>query len=188
MLLETQDSGDVWSVSGGLERNVEAYKKRLADCDGPRRNDLDGRGNLSEEALGEFARFFLSVCIDQATFMESLVQPDRLRARIILWAQEEVRLGMLPPKSGIILEAVLYRGELPRADAAGVVGASERHARRIVSALVKRGVLISDSARRCALSFRRRWPRVGCLGCFPRRQSRQIAFEAPRLRTNRLQT
>jgi len=30
---------------------------------------------------------------------------------------------MLPPKSGIILEAVLYRGELPRADAAGVVGA-----------------------------------------------------------------
>jgi inactivated superfamily I helicase len=28
-----------------------------------------------------------------------------------------------------------------------VVGASERHARRIVSALMKRGVLISDSAR-----------------------------------------
>ena len=146
MLLETLDTGAVWSVSRGLARSVEAYKKRLADCDGSRRNDLDGRGNLSEEALGEFARFFLSVCIDQATFMESLVQPDRLRARITLWAQEEVRLGMLPPKSGIILEAVLYRGELPRADAAGVVGASERHARRIVSALMKRGVLISDSA------------------------------------------
>jgi Fic family protein len=147
MLLETLDTGAVWSVSRGLARSVEAYKKRLADCDGSRRNDLDGRGNLSEEALGEFARFFLSVCIDQATFMESLVQPDRLRARITLWAEEEVRLGMLPPKSGIILEAVLYRGELPRADAAGVVGASERHARRIVSALMKRGVLISDSAR-----------------------------------------
>ena len=147
MLLETLDTGAVWSVSRGLARSVEAYKKRLAERDGSRRNDLDGRGNLSEEALGEFARFFLSVCIDQATFMESLVQPDRLRARITLWAQEEVRLGMLPPKSGIILEAVLYRGELPRADAAGVVGASERHARRIVSALVKRGVLISDSAR-----------------------------------------
>src|SRR5712664_2460689 len=147
MLLETLDTGAVWSVSRGLAPKAEAYKKCLADCDGPRRNDFDGRGNLSEEALGEFARFFLSVCIDQATFMESLVQPDRLRARITLWAQEEVRLGMLPPKSGIILEAVLYRGELPRADAAGVVGASERHARRIVSALMKRGVLISDSAR-----------------------------------------
>ncbi len=144
MLLETLDTGAVWSVSRGLAHSVEAYEKCLADCDGPRRNDLDGRGNLTEEALAEFARFFLSVC---TTFMESLVQPDRLRARITLWAQEEVRLGMLPPKSGIILEAVLYRGELPRADAAGVVGASERHARRIVSALMKRGVLISDSAR-----------------------------------------
>ena len=35
----------------------------------------------------------------------------------------------------------------PRADAAGVVGAGERHARRIVSALMERGVLTADSAR-----------------------------------------
>ncbi len=147
MLLEVLDTGGVWSVARGLARNVEAYKKHLADCDGPRRNDLDGRGNLSEEALAQFGRFFLSVCIDQVTFMESLVQPERLRVRIVLWAEEEVRLGALPPKSTSILEAVLYRGELPRGDAAGVVGASERHARRIVSALMERGVLTADSAR-----------------------------------------
>lgn len=79
--------------------------------------------------------------------MEGLVQPERLRARIALWAEEEVRLGALPPKSTNILEAVLYRGELPRGDAASVVGASERHARRIVSALMERGVLTADSAR-----------------------------------------
>ena len=42
---------------------------------------------------------------------------------------------------------MLYRGELPRGDAAGAVGAGERHARRIVSALIERGVLASDSAR-----------------------------------------
>src|SRR3989442_2951476 len=59
MLLETLDTGAVWSVARGLARNVEAYKKHLADCDGPRRNDLDGRGQLSEEALAEFSRFFL---------------------------------------------------------------------------------------------------------------------------------
>jgi Fic family protein len=147
MLLESLDTGGVWSVARGLARNVEAYKRRLADADGPRRNDLDGRGNLSEEALAEFARFFLSVCIDQVTFMESLVQPDRLRARIVLWAEEEVRIGTLPSKSTSILEAVLYRGELPRGEAAGVVGASGRHARRIVSALIERGVLTADSAR-----------------------------------------
>jgi len=147
MLLETLDTGAVWSVARGLARNVEAYKRHLADCDGPRRNDLDGRGALSEEALVGFANFFLGICIDQVKFMESLVQPERLRARIVLWAEEEVRLGTLPPKSGSILEAVLYRGELPRADAAGVVGAGDRHARRIVSALMEQGVLTADGVR-----------------------------------------
>jgi len=58
MLLETLDTGAVWSVSRGLARSVEAYKKRLADCDGSRRNDLDGRGNLSEEALGRICKIF----------------------------------------------------------------------------------------------------------------------------------
>ncbi len=147
MLLETLDTGAVWSVARGLARNVEAYKGHLAACDRTRRNDLDGRGNLSEEALAEFTGFFLRTCIDQVTFMEGLMQPDRLRARILLWAEEEIRLNALPPKSGSILEAVLYRGELPRADAAGAAGVGERHARRIVSALMERGVLTADSAR-----------------------------------------
>lgn len=56
------------------------YKKHLADCAGPRRNDFDGGSNLSEAALAEFARFFLSMCIDQVTFMEKLVQAERLGA------------------------------------------------------------------------------------------------------------
>ena len=146
-LLEALDTGAVWSVARGLARNVEAYKKHLADCDGPRRSDLDGRGQLSEEALAEFSRFFLRVCIDQVAFMETLVQPDRLRTRIVMWAEEEFRIGNLPPKSGSILEAILYRGELRRADAAAVVGTGDRQARRIVSALIEKGVLVSDSAR-----------------------------------------
>jgi Fic family protein len=144
MLLETLDTGAVWSAARGLARNVEAYKQHLAACDLTQR---DGRGNLSEEALAEFTNFFLTTCLDQVIFMEQLVQPDRLRSRILLWAEEEIRLGIIPPKSGAILEAVLYRGELPRADAAGVVGTGERQARRMVSALIEQGVLVSDSAR-----------------------------------------
>lgn len=146
-LLETLDTGGIWSVARGLARNVAAYKSHLANCDRPRRNDLDGRGNLSEEALAAFTRFFLEVCIDQVSFMEELVQPDRLRTRIRMWTEEEIRLGYLPPKSGSILEAVLYRGELPRGDAANIVGTGDRQARRIVSALVNKGVLTSESAR-----------------------------------------
>jgi Fic family protein len=146
-LLEALDTGAVWSIARGLARNVDTYKGHLAACDQPRRNDLDGRGNLSEESLAEFTRFFLSTCIDQVTFMERLMQPEHLRARILLWAQEEIRLDHLPPKSGSILEALLYRGELPRADAANVVGTGERQARRVVSALLEHGVLMSESTR-----------------------------------------
>lgn len=147
LLLDTLDSGAVWSVARGLARNVAQYKQLLATCDRARRNDLDGRGNLSEEALAEFTRFFLELCIDQVGFMEGLMQPDRLRTRILLWAEEEIRLGLLPQKSGAILEATLYRGELPRGETPGITGGSERTARRAVSALIEAGVLTSESSR-----------------------------------------
>jgi Fic family protein len=146
-LLETLDTGAVWSIARGLARNVEVYKAHLAACDMTRRNDLDGRGYLSEENLAEFTQFFLTTCIDQVTFMERLVQPDQLRTRILLWAEEEIRLDHLPPNSASILEAVLYRGELPRADTANIVGTGERQARRVVSALLEHGVLTSESTR-----------------------------------------
>jgi len=147
MLLATLRTGAVWSIARGLARSVEAYKGHLAACDQTRRNDLDGRGPLSEEALVAFTEFFLKTCIDQVAFMESLIQPDTLRARILTWAEEEIRLNHLPPKSGDVLQAVLYRGELPRAETPGIVGAGERHARRIISVLLERGVLVSESTR-----------------------------------------
>src|SRR5271167_1913873 len=146
-LLEALETGAVWSIARGLARHVDAYKQHLADCDQTRRNDLDGRGHLSEENLAEFTRFFLTTCLDQVTFMESLMQPQQLRMRILHWTEEEIRLDRLPPKSGAILEAVLYRGELPRADTASIVGTGERQARRVVSALIERGVLLSESSR-----------------------------------------
>lgn len=147
VLRETLDTGGVWSVARGLARHVDDYKRHLADCDQPRRNDLDGRGSLSEEALAEFTAFFLQVCIDQVKFMEELVQPDRLRNRILLWAEEEVRMDALPPKTGIVLEAVLYRGALPREDVPALVGTQRRQASRIVSSLIDLGVLTADSTR-----------------------------------------
>ena len=146
-LLEALDTGAVWSIARGLARNVDAYKAHLAACDQPRRNDLDGRGHLSEENLAEFTKFFLTTCLDQVTFMERLMDTSQLRARILLWAEEEIRLNKLPPKSAAIIEAVLYRGELARADTANIVATGERQARRVVSALIDRGVLISESTR-----------------------------------------
>src|SRR5690606_1556002 len=94
-----------------------------------------------------FAGFFLQTCIDQVSFMESLVQPDRLRDRILIWVEEEIRGDRLPPRSAAVLEAVLYRGSLPRGEVAGLLNVGDRQARRITSALLDREVLVSESSR-----------------------------------------
>lgn len=170
-LLNALDTGGIWSIARGLARNVVTYKGHLAACDLQRRNDLDGRGNLSEEALASFTQFFLETCIDQVGFMEGLMQPDRLRARILRWAEEETALDALPPKAGAILEAVLYRGEVPRGDVAAIVGATPRHARRIVAALTDRGVLTSTGPREpLVLAFPATLASVWMPGLFPDRQ------------------
>ena len=146
-LLQLLDTGAAWSVARGLARSVNRYKELLANCDLQRRNDLDGRGNLSEEALAEFTSYFLETCLDQVTFMENLMQPDRLRTRVLVWAEEEARLGKLPQRAGQLLEAVLYRGELPRGEIASLLGIPERTARRVTSELLQQGVFVSESTR-----------------------------------------
>src|SRR5437763_499161 len=105
---------------------------------------VGGHVAISPGAVPRFLKRFEDV---YGSFMESLMQPDRLRARILLWAEEEIKLKNLPPRSGRVLEALLYRGELPRGDVASAAGVVERHARRVVSALMDRGVLASDSPR-----------------------------------------
>ena len=148
MLLKALDSGGVWSISRGLARNVQVYKKNLSNCDLPRRGDLDGRGNLSEEALAEFTRFFLEICIDQVQFMEKLVEPDRLHKRILTWAHDETQAGLLPAKASVVLEAILFRGQIMRAEVPDLLGkVTERHARRMISALTQYGIIVSDNSR-----------------------------------------
>lgn len=143
--LQVLDTGSLWSISRGLARNVNEYKAHLSNCDLQRRNDLDGRGNLSEETLIEFTKFFLNTCIDQIQFMEKLMQPDLLRTRILLWAREESERKALPPQSIQLLEAILYRGEIDRGEIPNILNVTDRHARRLTSILIKQGILTSDS-------------------------------------------
>ncbi|WP_420412215.1 Fic family protein [Roseibium sp.] len=147
MLRQTLNTGGLWSIARGLARNETAYKKYLQACDEPRRGDRDGRGSLSESALANFTEFFLKICIDQIEFMEGLMKPDRLRDRIMIWAEEEIRAGSLPAKSDLVLKAILFQGELSRSEVAEMLGASDRTARRITSELIKSGALKSESSR-----------------------------------------
>ena len=168
MLLETLDTNGIWSIARGLARKVADYKTHLADCDMRRRNNLDGRGNLSEEALVRFTEFFLTTCIGQVSFMEEIVQPNRLRDRILMWTEEEIRAVKLPLKLRQVLEAILNRGQLTRSEIPGLLGTNERHARRITLALVDHEVLTSESTRSLLrLTFSARLASRWVPGLFP---------------------
>jgi Fic family protein len=147
MLRKALDTRGLWSVARGLARQESAYKDHLAACDDPRRGDRDGRGTLSETALASFVDYFLRICIDQVEFMDDLMRPDRLRDRILIWAEEEIRAGSLPPKSDVVMKAVLFQGQIERGEVEVILGTSDRTARRVTSALLEAGALSSASSR-----------------------------------------
>lgn len=132
----------LWSVSRGLARglgNSGEYMAKMEQADLGRRNDLDGRGNLSQEALHELVLWFLNVCRDQVSFMSGLFCLDSLQEGLRKYA---IQKGFRPESVGIFDEVVI-RGEMPRGDAARATGLPERSARLVLSALIEDGVLAS---------------------------------------------
>lgn len=54
----------LWSISRGLARGLSGqgeHERMLDLTDTPRRGDVDGRGNLSLQALEQFVEWFLKV-------------------------------------------------------------------------------------------------------------------------------
>ena len=147
MLKRAGIGSSLWSVSRGLARRVNDYRQLLEAADGPRRNDLDGRGSLSERALVEFCAFFLDVCVDQVAYMAELLDVKELLRRIQIYVEEEVRAGRLPEGSFPILREVILTGEVERAHARDLTGYRERGGRAVVSALLRAGLLVSTGDR-----------------------------------------
>lgn len=143
----------LWSVSRGLARRNTDYKSALTWADAPRRNDMDGRGNLSNEGLVKFCRFFLEVCIDQVDYMGALLQLDSLVERVRGYVQLR-GAAMIPNPSGAgplrieaakMLQEVLLRGEAPRGEVIEASGLKERTGRNLLAQLLAEGLLISDT-------------------------------------------
>ena len=133
----------LWSVARGLARNMNRYKELLMAADEPRRNDLDGRGSLSQAALTDFCEFFLQVSIDQVDFMESLLQPTELLRRIEIFVEDEVRAGRLARGSYPVLREAVLAGNLDRSLARQLTGFRERMGRTVISRLLEKGLLTS---------------------------------------------
>lgn len=146
-LLRLGIGSELWSVARGLARNVDTYKRLLESADQTRRGDLDGRGTLSQAALEEFCKFFLQTCLDQISFMEGLLDFTTLSERIRIYIEEEIAFKRLPKGSFVLLREALLIGQFERGNAASLTGYKDRAARDVVTALVKKGLLVSDSPR-----------------------------------------
>jgi len=146
-LKEVGIGSSLWSVSRGLARAVDRYKGALQAADEPRRGDLDGRGNLTQSGLVDFCTFFLSSCVDQAVFMESLFEPGELQRRMEIWSAEETRAGRLPKGSWSLLREALLCGEFARGKAPELRGYQERQARTVLNNLIENGFLVSPTSR-----------------------------------------
>jgi Fic family protein len=141
-------TGGLWSPLRGFARSTERYYALLADADSLRRGDLDGRGNLSEQALMAWAGYVLEVCQDQVGFMGSMLDFETLKERMEACLVFEATVE----KSGVRQESLrglhylfLTGEEMARGDFKAMLGMSERAATDALGALVKRGLLKADS-------------------------------------------
>lgn len=80
----------LWSISRGLNERGE-YRAMMAAADEPRRDDLDGRGNLSLRALEEFVIWFCKIALDQLTVMSQLFDLDNLASRLDEYVTRDLR-------------------------------------------------------------------------------------------------
>ena len=145
----------LWSPMRGLARSRDQYYARLNNADLPRRNDVDGRGALSQEELVRFARYFLETCLDQVQFMRVQLDIASLKDRLkrLLGELEEKPWKVGGEKSLVRIEAlealhyVALTGPLERARFIAMTGLAQRTGRRVLASLLDYGVLSAQSHR-----------------------------------------
>ena len=145
----------LWSPMRGLARTQENYYARLNNADLPRRNDLDGRGPLSQEELIKFASYFLETCLDQVRFMTQRLDlgslKDRLKALLVNLEGKPWQMGS---ERSIVkldaLEALHYAamaGPIERSRFIALTGLGVRTGRRVMASLLDFGVLAAETSR-----------------------------------------
>lgn len=135
----------LWTVSRAFARRRSDYDGHLAQADLPRRNDLDGRGPLSEEGLLDFCVFFLRSCADQIAFMERMLALDGLRRRYRRFLFSLVAEKSLSKSGAKIMERLLLQGEVPRAQIREICAVKQRRATQIAKELLDSNLARSDT-------------------------------------------
>ncbi len=129
----------LWSLSRGLSRDNNGYMLHLEAAD-----------TFKDEDHADFMEFFLEKCLDQIHFMEKLLAVDKMGLRIENRVKQLSMFGEkgIRPEAAIVLREAFRSGMVPRGKLPQMLHVSDRQARRIVSPLLKRGMLVSDSQKK----------------------------------------
>ncbi len=163
---EGLDAGGLWSMSRGLARREKDYKHALAAADAPRLNDYDGRGNLSEQRLGAFCRFFLEVALDQVQYMGRVLAIDGMLGRLRGLVELLVIKRRGRPEAYYVLEAVFLKGSVARGEVERLTGLSDKTAKALAQDLLQAGLLATDAGNRLA-PYRAAYPIAFAPALFP---------------------
>jgi Fic family protein len=138
----------LWSPLRGFARSEARYKALLQAADEHRRDDLDGRGNLTQAGLVDWMSHVLEVCTDQIGFMARQLDVRSMRDRI----EAALAFETSVVQSGVRAEALIplhylfaTQSELGRAEFKTLTGLGERVATALVAALLQRGFLATDT-------------------------------------------
>lgn len=138
----------LWSPLRGFARSQDAYYAQLAAADEPRAGDLDGRGNLTEAGLLTWIHYVIETCIDQVAFMTQLLSLEDMKDRIaacLNYEEQVVRQGVRTEALRGLHYLFSTQTDLDRADFKAMLGLGDRLATAQVSALLARGLLMTDS-------------------------------------------
>lgn len=139
----------LWSPLRGFARSQTQYYERLAAADRPRAGDLDGRGNLSERGLLQWLEYVLTLCLDQVRFMTNLLDMASMKDRIaacLTYEEQVLRSGVRRESLRALHYLLLSCAQLERSEFKAMLGLGDRLATAQVAALLKRGLLVTDSS------------------------------------------
>jgi Fic family protein len=139
---------NLWSPLRGFARTESRYKALLAAADEHRRGDLDGRGNLTESGLIDWINYCMDVFIDQANFMARQLDVSTMRERIgaaLTFEQDVLRSGVRVEATTPLHYLFAAHPTLTRAEFKTLTGLGERVSTSLVSTLLQRGYLASDT-------------------------------------------
>ena len=138
----------LWSPLRGFARGDQAYRAQLAAADAPLADAADGSGERSGQALAAWVAYVLALCRDQVALMSGLLDLSGMKDRIaacLAYEENVVRQGVRSESLRALHYLLLTQSALERSDFKALLGLGERLATAQVTALLKRGLLVTDS-------------------------------------------